>query len=668
MFRPYFKDVTVLILLALINAFCAARAGVPSEDEQHWVSEREVQVRMRDGVRLATDVYLPKGNREKLPTLLIRTPYGKAGQWPATREFVDHYLSNYAVVVQDERGLTFSEGIYNNYLQGASTDGYDTIQWVVKHQWSNGKVGSLGCSSTGETQLPMAASGPPGLAAIVPGASGAAIGNIPGNTTRGAFYRGGVPLLRTWANWYQSVPTERPVLPASLSQEERIRLRNTYASLIPKQTLAFNPIAELMGKNPDLSPFMKLPSKDVLRQGEGSLTPFDNYITWTPADTRWNEVETLGENTKIPVPSLYVTTWHDMITAGEMTRLFKYLQDLETRNQYLIVGAGPHCAFEARSTELGADLTIKTLKSSENPSLLASWLLDLKDLEFGDLHVGDARYGGADHGYAKLFSRWFEYWLQGKQNNVLEMPKVQLFVMGKGWVAGDRWPLKETRFTKYYLSSNSSKDLTHDAGMLSIEPARRDDVDSYVYDPADPTPSRGGGDDVLSALDQRPVEIRKDVLTYSTPPLGNSVTIAGPIEVTLYVSSSAKDTDFMVKLVDVYPDGKAINLTDDAFRVRYREGFDRKVLMQPDGVYRITLPNMVTAMRFAVGHRIRLEVASSSFPYYERNLNTGGNNYDETTWVVAENSVHHGPQYPSHVVLPIIPEQLGYRESDAKAR
>jgi uncharacterized protein len=174
--------------------------------------------------------------------------------------------------------------------------------------------------------------------------------------------------------------------------------------------------------------------------------------------------------------------------------------------------------------------------------------------------------------------------------------------------------------------------------------------------PGSPTPSRGGDWGQKTALDQRSVEVRKDVLVYSAPPLDKPVTIAGPIDVVLYVSSSAKDTDFMVKLVDVYPDGKAINLNEDAFRVRYREGFDKNVLMESGSVYKIDLSNMVTVVRFPKGHRIRLDISSSDFPAYERNLNTGGNNYDETTWVVAENSVHHGFHYPSHVILPVLPD------------
>ena len=230
--------------------------------------------------------------------------------------------------------------------------------------------------------------------------------------------------------------------------------------------------------------------------------------------------------------------------------------------------------------------------------------------------------------------------------------------MGRGWISGDQWPLKETRFLKYYLREDASARARREIGALSTQPPSHNESDSYVYDPSVPVPSRGGVGccGFGAAVDQRPVEARKDVLVYSTPPLEKPLTIAGPIDVVLYVSSSAKDTDFMVKLVDVYPDGKAINLSDDAFRVRYREGFDKKVLMQPGTVYKIKLSDMVTAIQFPKGHRIRLDVSSSNFPVFERNLNTGGNNYDETAWVVAQNSIHHGPQHPSYVLLPALPE------------
>ncbi len=605
------------------NAWSQGVQGLSSwNTHEDWSSDREIFVAMRDGARLATDVHLPKGATGKLSTILIRTPYGK-GSWPRWVNLYGAYLKDrYAVVVQAERGTEFSDGQFDNYLKGASTDGYDTVEWILKQPWSNGKVGAMGCSSPAETQLPAAASNPPGFAAMVPEGAGTAVGNVPGNETRGAFYRGGVPSLGVWAWWYADWgPNDRLLLPPNSTQQQRIWLADRNTAARTKGVL----------DGSDLAPFMRLPSVDVTRAVGAPDTPFNKYITWSPGDKRWNEVEQIGAGAKPRVPALHVTTWHD-IGAGETARLFKYLQDLSTPNQYLIIGAGPHCA--TSSDEKG-----------------------FADLKFGDLHLGDARYGAMDRGYATLYFKWFDYWLRGVQNQVTEMPKVQLYVMGQGWISSDRWPLEKARPVKYYLSGDStSSGARPGSGLLLTRPTERNGKQSYLHDPSVPVPSLGGGCCSAGAYDQRPVEARRDVLVYSTPPLDKPVTIAGPVEVVLYVSSSAKDTDFMVRLVDVYPDGKAINLSDDAFRVRYREGFDKKVLMRSGEVYEIRLGNMVTAVRFAEGHRIRLDISSSSFPEYERNLNTGGNNYDETEWIVAENSVHHGGRHSSHVVLPVLPD------------
>lgn len=630
-------------LATLLAVHVGVAADLPPVKYTEWSTEKDIFVPMRDGIHLDTDVWLPKGATGKLPTVLVRTPYDKdrmEGQvslgW--TEFFVKQ---GYAVVVQNERGRYFSEGYFKNYLQGASTDGFDTVAWVVKQPWSNGKVGTTGCSSSAETQWPMAAGNAPGHAAMIPAHSGDAVGNVPGNDTRGRFYRGGVPVL-TWSSWFGvQAPSERLLLPPASTQEQRIRLRNSY-SLMPKPGLDGERIPTVE----------HLPSKDILREAGGALAPFDNYITWSPADPRWNEVEHIGSGAKPRVPALHLDTWQDLSVA-ETTHLFKYVQDSGTPDQYLIIGAGPHCAEMSADAPAFQSLwaTADLLSKSGVSDLRVDDVVKLSDqhdlahLKFGDLNIGDARYQGRDRGYARLFLDWFDYWLGGQQNHVTEMPKVQLFVMGKGWISGDQWPLEQTRFTKYFLGK----------AMLSTSLPHGNEQDSYLYDPGFPTPSGGTSPyEASTPVDQRPTEARRDVLVYSTAPLDTPVTIAGPIEVVLYISSSAKDTDFMVKLVDVYPDGKAINLSEDAFRVRYREGFNKKVLMQPGEVYKITLPNMVTAIRFAKGHRVRLDVSSSSFPFLERNLNTGGNNYDETRWVVAENSIHHGPRYPSHIVLPVL--------------
>lgn len=604
---------------------------------------------MRDGVRLSTDVYRPQGAEGPLPTVLVRTPYDK-GRGPDVLSQV-FLKRGYAVVVQSERGRYFSEGHYGHYLQGASTDGCDTLEWIAKQPWSNGRVGTIGCSSTGEQQWPMAAGNHPAHAAMIPMASGTAIGDVPGNDTRGAIYRGGIPLLGIWAWWYQdAVPGERFLLPPDSTQEQRIRLRQSY-SLLPKAQVKPRGVT-------DSAKLKHLPTQEVLRKLGGALTPFDEFIGWKgPADPRWEEVELLRGSDRPEVPCIHINTWHD-IGVGETVRVFQHLQELGVPNQYLIVAPGPHCSL---SRELISHLSAPELRKWAESSGLSDISrlpdFDATALRYGDLEAGDIRYRGVDLGYTQLFLRWFDKWLAGAENAVTEMPRVQLLVLNQGWVSGERWPLPGVRMTPYYLAGDPDARFRHENGILTPEAPAAAGSESFVYDPDNPVPSRGGGccePDV--ALDQRQVEARRDVLVFSTPPLEAPVTIAGPIEVVLEVSSSARDTDFIVKLVDVYPDGKAINLNDDGFRVRYREGFDTSVPMEKGEIYRITLPNMVAGNRFLPGHRIRLDITSSHFPLYERNLNTGGDNFDETEWVVAENTVHFGGDHPSHVVLPVLPD------------
>ena len=610
--------------------------------------EKEVMVPMRDGIRLSTDVYLPRGATGKLPTVLVKTPYDKDnGEGSVRTKWVDYFVrQGYAVVVQNERGFLFSEGVFTDYLAGAGTDGPDTVAWIVGQPWSNGRVGTIGCSSSGEHQWPMASANAPGHVAMVPGASGTAVGDVPGNSTRGAFYRGGIPMLSNWANWYgRLAPTEKPTIPPETTQEERQRLRK-YVALSARK-----------GWAPDTPEQLRhLPSKDVLRAAGGPHSPFDAYMTRTPADPAWDAVELIGDGDAPRVPALHINTWHDL-AIGETTRLFSYLQSIGTPDQYLIIGGGPHCAIWQ---ELPYDLTKASAKamfagltSTQIDEMPAP---DLRDFSFGDLTIGDVRYRGVDQGYPKLYLAWFEKWVRGDENGVANMPKVQVFVMHQGWMAAESWPPPAAVPTTYHLVDDPDAWARNEAGGLSTTPSATESTDSFVYDPMNPTPNIGGVLGFNAALDQRPVSARRDVLVYSTPPLEEAMTVAGPIEVTLEVSTSAKDTDFIVRLVDVHPDGTAINLADDGLRLRYRDGFDAPTLAEEGEVYRITLADMVTGNRFRVGHRIRLEVSSSSFPAYERNLNTGGANFDETQGVVARNAVHYGGARASSVTLPVIPD------------
>ena len=272
----------------------------------------------------------------------------------------------------------------------------------------------------------------------------------------------------------------------------------------------------------------------------------------------------------------------------------------------------------------------------------------------GDLDMGDVRKD-----WNGIYLKWYDRWLKGEDNGITDMPKVQYYLMGKNeWRTSDVWPLKGTQYKKYYLHSNGRANTRFGDGALSPNaPTDDQPTDSFVYDPGNPVMSHGGQRQNSGPREQSKIEIRNDVLVYTTPALEDGIEVTGPISLVLYLSSSAKDTDITAKLVDVYPDGKAYNIQDGILRVRYREGFTKKVLMEKGEVYKIQVELSITSQYFEKGHKIRLQVSSSNFPNFERNLNTGGNNYDETEWVVAENTIHHSEKYPSHLILPVIPEQ-----------
>jgi uncharacterized protein len=277
--------------------------------------------------------------------------------------------------------------------------------------------------------------------------------------------------------------------------------------------------------------------------------------------------------------------------------------------------------------------------------------------------VGERSMGDARLDYDELTYGWFDHFLKGEDNHVLEkMPKVRYFTMGMNkWQTSDTWPPRGAQPMKLYLSSQGKANTQNGDGALAAAAPAADSADAFTYDPMDPVPSYGGnvcctGNAVTGgAFDQRKMEDRKDILVYSSEPLKEGIEASGPIDVTLFVSSDAKDTDFTVKLIDVYPDGTAYNLDETIQRLRYRNGYDKPLAwMEPGKVYKVALQPMTTSNYFAAGHRIRIEVSSSNFPRFDRNLNTGGNNYDESKGVVAHNAVHHSGQYASTVTLTVV--------------
>ena len=585
------------------------------------VVEKKVMVPMRDGVRLATDVYRPKDAEGPVPTVFHRTPYNfnKNGE-RRLKSIIDWVERGYAFVIQNERGKFFSEGEWE-ILGFPRTDGYDALDWIAARSWSNGKVGTLGCSSSAEWQLALAAMNHPAHAAMVPMASGAGIGRVGGFHEQGNWYRGGVyqMLFGTWLYGVQN--TQRPRLPEGLSREDVVRL-SRYFDLAPDM-----PSIDWEEK------LDHLPLVTMMEEVEGPLGIYAEYIKRLPDDPAWYEGGLYHDNEPWGVPALWMNSWYD-VSIGPNLALFNHVthnaEDPQVReNQYVVIAPTPHCSFQTEEEE-----TI-----------------------VGERDMGDVRLD-----YDELTARWFDYWLKGEENGVLtDTPKVQYYTMGLNeWQGSETWPPAGVETVTMYLASEGAANSVFGDGRLTDAAPTSASADRFTYDPELPVPSFGGGVCCIGgaidagSFDQRTNETRHDVLVYSSEPMDEPMEISGSVEVTLYVGSDARDTDFTVKLIDVHPDGTAYNLDETIQRVRFREGYDREVFMSPGEVYKLEISPMSTSALIDRGHRLRIEVSSSNFPRFARNLNTGGNNWEDSEGVVAHNVVHHSTEHPSQIRLPVV--------------
>ncbi|MFT4576787.1 MAG: putative CocE/NonD family hydrolase [Polaribacter sp.] len=625
------KKHTILISFLFATFFASnftlqAQNKILQELEEIAIVDQKVMVTMRDGIRLSTDIYRPKTDK-KVPIIFSRTPYnfnswrdGKQNTSTA-RKAIEAVKRGYAYVVQNERGRYFSEGEWE-ILGAPLTDGYDAFTWMKNQSWSNGKIGTLGCSSTAEWQMAVAALDHPSHAAMVPQGFGAGIGKIGKINEQGNWYRGGAEQM-LFFSWLYGVEHDKfkPRIPVGATQEDLIRISRFY---------------DLAPKNPpiDMAKALKhLPIQDILKNIHGKNEVFDKMIRRKPNDKDWFKGGLYHDNMEIGVPSFWFASWYDVSITPNLA-LFNHVRnnskDAAIRdNQYLVIAPTLHCSFT---------------RATENTFV-------------GERNVGDARLNYDTQIYA-----WFDLWLKGKQNDFKEKtPKVQYYTMGiNKWQASDTWPPKKSKLTTYYLNSNGKANSLFGDGKLTTTKANLDNPDNFIYDPMNPVPSYGGnvcctGNAVKGgSFDQYQMETRNDILVYTTDILEEGVEISGFIESTLYVSSDAKDTDFTIKLIDVYPDGKAYNLDETIQRVRYREGYEKEVFMKKGEVYKVDLTPMSTSNYFKKGHRIRVEVSSSNFPRFARNLNTGGNNYDEKEGVIAHNKIHHSSKYTSQIKLPMI--------------
>ena len=591
------------------------------------ILEEKVMMPMRDGVRLATDIYRPKTD-EKVPIIFSRTPYnfnswGDGKERTRTMERAYEALKHgYAYVVQNERGRYFSEGEWD-ILGVPLTDGYDAFSWMAEQEWSNGKIGTLGCSSTAEWQMAVAALDHPSHAAMVPQGYGAGVGVVGSYFEQGNWYRGGAEQLLFHA-WLYGVEQDKfkPRIPAGATQEDLIRISRFY---------------DLAPENPPVNwkqAFSYLPLKDVLKNVKGKKEIFDKMIVRKPNDPEWFEGGLYHDTMDFGIPSFWFVSWYDVSVAPNLA-LFNYVREngadaFTKENQYLVIAPTLHCGYT---------------RATENTIV-------------GERSVGDARLN-----YDEQIYSWFDLHLKGEANDFKEKtPRVQYYTMGKNiWQASESWPPKNTKLKTFYLNSEGNANTRFGDGKLTPYPDQRGKrSDSFDYDPMNPVTSYGGGVCCTGnavqggAFDQREMEEREDILVYTSDPLEEGIEMSGFIESVLYLSSDVKDTDLTIKIIDVLPDGIAYNLDETIQRVRYREGYDKEVFMGKDKVYKVELTPMATSNYFKKGHRIRVEVSSSNFPRFSRNLNTGGDNYDESESVVARNTIHHSKRYPSHIKLPFI--------------
>ena len=637
---------TTRALLALLCLFlCLSLQPAPADAQIHRVTDevrradletkseihRMVMVPMRDGVRLATEIYVPKDGDGPFPTIFWRTPYNFShlrGSNPARpnamlKYALDAVERGYVFVVQNERGRYFSEGDWE-ILGYPRTDGYDALTWIAEQPWSNGKVATLGCSSTAEWQMALASMDHPAHAAAVPMAAGAGIGRMGPFYEQGNMYRGGavqMPMV-TWL--YGTQNEQRPQLPADLSDEDRVRLAN-YFDLAPA-----------MPSVDWTKALWHLPLADVVDHVGGPKGTFQTFVQRTPDHEGWYEGGLYHDDEGFSVPALWVNSWFDL-SVGPNLALFEHVRknaDEDVRDQQLmIVAPTAHCS-----------------------------MYRLKDPTV----VGEMSMGSVDFGFDDIVFDFLERHTKTLPKETVEAyardePRVRYFALGENeWRTADDWPPASEPLTLYLTSGEGANSLFGD-GRLAAD-TEADGDDSFTYDPHNPVPTRGGNFCCLGGVeegsfDQRAVEARHDVLVYTSEPLEEPLDVAGWVKVVLHVSSSARDTDFTVKLVDVYPDGRAMNLDDTILRARYRGGYDQTVQMEEGEVYEIELGPLSIANVFGEGHRVRLEISSSNFPRYDRNLNTGGNNFDESEAVVATNAVHHGAESPSRLVLPVRVEE-----------
>ena len=571
------------------------------------IVEKNVDARMRDGTVLRADVYRPAtGGRH--PVLLQRTPYNKE-QLALTGLTLDPLraaAAGYNVVIQDVRARWASEGGPFFMYRDEGRDGHDAVDWAAQAAWSDGKVGAYGVSYMGGTTWHAAAGGHAALRAISPTTA-------PNDFWRDHMWRGGAFQWGLFVSW-----SLQAIGPAALLRAKKGR---------PDQLSALLHLVDDIDAYGDRVRALPLKAFGPARPDEDDFLPFFQEVLTHPTRDAWTQsILPSDRHRAVRAPALILAGWHDLFLTSDLEHYARMKAEAATdearRATRIVIGPWSHGMFLPAVGDLDFGMRANGL------------FLDLRE----DLTT--------------LQLRWFDRWLKDRRNGVDEEAPVKLFVQGLNrWRDEQAWPLARAQPTRLFLRG---------AGELSWDaPRAGEPADTYVYDPADPCPTCGGALLMPAVyrrgpVEQAPILARPDVLAYTGPVLEQALEVTGPVTFVLHAASSATDTDWVVKLCDVHPDGRTFSVTDGVLRASYRESLEQRRPLEPDAVVRYEIELAPTAMVFAVGHRLRVLVTSSDFPRYDRNPNTGGLGVEATSFVTARQRVFRDADRASHLVLPLV--------------
>jgi uncharacterized protein len=556
-----------------------------------------VAIRMRDGVTLYADVYRPVGDG-RFPVLISRTPYSTE-RFPTAYDAAVYFAQRgYVYVFQDVRGRHESEGTWMPFFSNEK-DGYDTIEWAAKQKWSDGRVAMQGGSYLGQNQWRAAQAAPPALVTIFPMVASTSI------------YHDWMTLNGGWRlsfnfGW------------GPVRQESRIMQNPGPHTIDGLHAIHYDDVQKHLPLN-------------TMQQRVGRHAKFyDDWLAHPDYDDYWKPLNAEEVFDKITIPVHTFGGWFDIFSQG-------------TLRGY--VGMSHKGGSEKART--GSNLVIGPW--GHGPSQ-----------KFGAIDFGPT----ANVDPLPLQLRWYDYWLKGIDNGLASEPPVKLFVMGRNqWAYEREYPIARTQYRPFYFNSNGQANTAAGDGRLSwTKPADVSIADRFKYDPANPVPSLGGNNccgtpTPTGPQDQRPIEKRPDVLVYTSDVLQEELEVTGPVKVVLFASTDAVDTDFVAKLVDVYPDGTSYNMAEGIVRARYRESLSKPTLLKPGQVYRFDIDLVGTSVAFLKGHRVRVQITSSHFPQFDRNPNTGAKFGTSAEVKAAEQSVYHDAERASHILLPVIPSR-----------